>query len=245
MPEIEVAIASGVGSIRIVRPEKRNALTSAMYGAMTSTIEGFDRDDAIRVLVIRGGDDFTAGNDLRDFLQDKGEIESAPPIRFLKALRAFSKPVVAAVRGVAIGVGTTMLLHCDCVLASETAKFSLPFAQLGLVPEAASTLLLPLFAGHARASWYLLTGESFDATTAAAMGLVAKVVPDARLDAAADAVAAQLAGVPLGALRETKRLLHQPLDASVEAAMRREAASFVQCLQSAEFREAATRLLAR
>jgi enoyl-CoA hydratase/carnithine racemase len=242
---VVVSPADGIGAIRIARPEKKNALTTAMYDSLIAALATFDADDTIRVVTLRGGDNFTAGNDLRDFLAHEFDFESAPPIRFLRALRAFSKPIVVAVRGAAIGIGTTMLLHCDCVLASDGATFALPFAKLGLVPEGASTLLLPRFAGIARASWYLMSGESFDAGTAAEMGLVAKVVPDDELDKATDAVAAQLAHLPPGALRETKRLLHHPLDAAVDDAMRRETACFLELLKSAEFREAASKLLSR
>jgi enoyl-CoA hydratase/carnithine racemase len=242
---IRLGGADGIGAIRIARPEKKNALTTAMYDALIAALANVDADGTIRVVTLRGADDFTAGNDLRDFLAHEFDFESAPPIRFLRALRSFSKPIVVAVRGAAIGIGTTMLLHCDCVLASDTATFALPFAKLALVPEGASTLLLPMFAGNARALWYLMTGEPFNARTAADMGVVAKVVPDRELDEAADAVAAQLAQLPPGALRETKRLLHHPLDAAVDDAMRRETACFLELLKSPEFREAAARLLSR
>jgi enoyl-CoA hydratase/carnithine racemase len=243
--QISLAASDGVATIRMTRPEKKNALTAAMYDELVAALQSYDADDAVRVVVLLGGGDFTAGNDLRDFLTLQVDFENAPPMRFLRALRGFSKPVVAGVRGVAIGIGTTMLLHCDAVLASDSASFALPFVKLGLVPEGAASLLLPIVAGTARASWYLMTGEKFDAAMAVEMGIAAKVVADADLEQSVAAVATALAALPNGALRAAKKLLHEPLDGMVSEAMRREAEVFVGRLQSTEFREAAMKLLAR
>ena len=145
--EIVIASDAGVGSIRIDRPQKKNAITTAMYAAMADALESFEQDDAIRVVAIGGGADFTAGNDLQDFVAASmagQSFEDLPVLRFLGCLRDCTKPVVAAVRGNAVGIGTTMLLHVDATVAATTARFRLPFAQLGLVPEAGSSLLLPL-----------------------------------------------------------------------------------------------------
>ena len=242
---VNIEVAGAAATIRLVRPAKKNALTVAMYEALIDALDRFEKDDNVRVISLRGGDDFTAGNDLNDFLALSGDAENAPPLRFLRALRAFPKPVVAAVRGAAVGIGATMLLHADCALAGTSAAFSLPFAKLGLVPEGASSLLLPTFGGYARASWYLLTGETFDARIAAELGLVAKVVADTELEQAADNVVAQLAALPAEALRETKRLLRAPLQDAVTRVMQTEAESFALRLRSPEFHEAAMRLMKR
>ncbi|HVS46990.1 MAG TPA: enoyl-CoA hydratase-related protein [Verrucomicrobiae bacterium] len=243
--QVSLGVNGGVATIRLTRPEKKNALTAAMYDELVAALQRYDADDAVRVVVFCGGNDFTAGNDLRDFLTLPADFENAPPLRFLRALRSFSKPVVAGVRGVSIGIGTTMLLHCDAVLASESASFALPFVKLGLVPEGAASLLLPIVAGTARASWYLMTGEKFDAAMAVEMGIAAKVVADADLEQSVTDVATTLAALPNGALRAAKKLLHAPLDGMVSETMRREAEVFAARLQSTEFREAAMKLLAR
>ena len=243
--QLQIDVLEGVATVRLTRPEKKNALTAAMYDELTVALQGFDADDDVRVVTMLGGNDFTAGNDLRDFLNLKVEFEEAPPLVFLRALRAFTKPIVAGVRGVAIGIGTTMLLHCDAVVAADTASFALPFVKLGLVPEGAASLLLPIVAGGARASWYLMTGEKFDGATAVEMGIAAKVVADADLESTVAQTAATLAALPNGALRAAKKLLREPVDAAVLETMRREAALFAERLQSSEFREAAMKLLSR
>jgi enoyl-CoA hydratase/carnithine racemase len=242
---IDRAVRDGVATIRLTRPEKKNALTVAMYEELIAALEQYDADDGVRVVVLLGGSDFTSGNDLRDFMNVFADIENAPPLVFLRSLRAFSKPVVAGVRGVAIGIGTTMLLHCDAVIASQTASFALPFVKLALVPEGAASVLLPIAAGHARASWYLMTGEPFDAATAVEMGIAAKAVADEHLEQSVADAAAKLAALPGGALRAAKRLLHDPIDAAVADAMQREGEIFANRLKTAEFREAAMKLLAR
>jgi len=230
-------------TIRLNRPEKKNAVSLAMYRAMTAALNRAAEDPAIRVAVIRGGDDFSAGNDIADFLAAGGETGLDPILGFLDALAAFPKPLVAGVRGAAIGIGTTLLLHCDVVLASATARFQLPFVQLGLVPEAASSLLLPAMAGRLRASWWLLTGEGFDAEAALAAGLITRLLPDEALDAELGAAAARLAALPPAAVRQTKALLRAPQQAAVREAMTREVEAFGAQLKSAEAREAFTAFL--
>ncbi len=236
--EIIVSADSGVGEIRIDRPAKKNALNTAMYVAMAEALEAFDRDDAVRVAVICGGNDFTAGNDLRDFTRasasgDRTALDAI--VEFLTRLADFSKPLVAAVRGNAVGVGTTMLLHADAVFAGTSARFRLPFTRLGLVPEAGSSLLLPLTVGRVRASWMLLAGEFFGAGQAFAAGLVTEVVADDCVDETARAAAAKLAALPPLAVRETKRLIREAIAQSVRTQMDAEIAAFAECLVSEEF----------
>jgi enoyl-CoA hydratase/carnithine racemase len=246
--EIVATSADGIGSIRIDRGAKKNALTTAMYAAMADALDRFRNDDDVRVVVIRGGADFTAGNDLQDFMvasMSGTSFEDLPVLRFLGILRDFPKPVVTAVRGNAVGIGTTLLLHADVVIASTTARFRLPFAQLGLVPEAASTLLLPMTVGRTRASWLLIAGEFFDADEALAMGLVTKITGDLQVDALADEIAGKLAALPPTAVRETKRLMRAPFADQVETAMNAETAAFTARLVSDEFRTAVMKMMAR
>lgn len=245
---IFVEAKARVAHIRIARPEKKNALTTAMYGDMADALEWIGDDEAIRVVIIGGGPDFTAGNDLMDFVQASmrsASFEELPVLRFLGRLRDLKKPVVAAVRGKAIGIGTTMLLHCDAVVAARDARFRLPFVPLGLVPEAGSSLLLPLMIGRMRANWLLLSGEYFYAEEAHAMGLITKMVEDEVVDSTATEIAAQLALLPPTAVTETKRLLRQPTAEQVAAQMEEEARVFSTRLASEEFREAAMKLLNR
>jgi enoyl-CoA hydratase/carnithine racemase len=219
-----------------------------MYASMAEALESFEHDDDVRIAIISGGADFTAGNDLQDFMMASmsgSSFHDLPVIRFLDRLRDFSKPIVAAVRGNAIGIGTTLLLHSDVIVAGDTARFRLPFAQLGLVPEAGSSLLLPMTVGRTRAAWLLLAGEVFGAQEALDMGLITKVVPDAQTDETADGIAAKLAQLPPIALRETKRLMREPIHDDVKRQMSSEAGAFSQRLTSDEFRSAAMKLLSR
>jgi enoyl-CoA hydratase/carnithine racemase len=245
---ITVETAARVAHVRISRPEKKNALTTAMYSDMADAFEWIGDDDAVRVVIIEGGADFTAGNDLMDFMQASmkaASFEDLPVLRFLGRLRDCQKPVVAAVRGNAIGIGTTMLLHCDAVVAARDARFRLPFVPLGLVPEAGSSLLLPLMVGRMRANWLLLSGDFFYADDAYAMGLITKLVDDEVVDSTASEIAAQLALLPPAAVTETKRLLREPNAEQVAAQMEEEARAFSVRLASEEFREAAMKLLSR
>jgi enoyl-CoA hydratase/carnithine racemase len=245
---IDVATHETVARITIARPEKKNALTTAMYAAMADALTTLAQDDAVQAVVLGGGADFTAGNDLQDFVAASmggTSFEDLPVLRFLRALRDCAKPVIAGVRGNAIGIGTTMLLHCDAVAAGSGTRFRMPFVPLGLVPEGGSSLLLPLLIGRMRANWLLMSGEFFGADEALAMGLITKVVPDEQADDAALAMAKSLAGLPPAALRETKRLIRAPYAAQVAAQMDDETAAFCKRLASDEFRAAAMKLLSR
>lgn len=232
----------GVMTLRINRPDKRNALTQAMYAGLADGLDAAAADPAVRVVVVTGSNGhFTAGNDLGDFLAEPPRDDSERPVgRFLRTISQFPKPLIAAVEGVAVGVGTTMLLHCDLVYADETAKLQLAFVNLGLVPEAASSLLLPKMIGTARASELLMFGETFSAADAERYGIVNKVVPAGALTTFAAERAAALAAKPAGALRSTKQLIRRSTTATVAERMAEEGALFAAALQSEEAREAMT-----
>lgn len=233
---IAVSITNGIAEIRFARPEKKNAITGAMYAAMRDALLGCAVEDTVRVILFTAeGDSFTAGNDLADFMAPR---EGGQAVHgFLRAIATAPKPLIAAVRGNAVGVGTTMLLHCDLVVASETARLQVPFVNLGLVPEAASSLLLPRVIGHQRASAMVLLGEALDAATALSAGLVNRVVPDAELETVAHAMAAALAAKAPTAVRLAKALLKGD-PAPVLARMDAEGVHFAAQLKSAECREA-------
>ncbi len=229
----------GILTVEIRRPEKKNALTAAMYGALADALEHADADDAVRVVLIHGQPEaFTAGNDLRDFLDDPPRGVDAPVFRFIHCLRALEKPLVAAVTGVAVGIGTTLLLHCDLAYCGEGSRFQLPFVNLGLCPEAASSVLLPRLAGHVRAAELLLLGEPFSAGKALEIGLVNEVLPDDRVLARARERAGQLARQPAAAVRLAKTLMKSADADLVRHAMNREAAHFRERLDSAAAKEA-------
>jgi enoyl-CoA hydratase/carnithine racemase len=234
---------AGVRRLTLHRPQKRNALTQAMYAALAEGLREAAATPAIRTVVITGGPDcFTAGNDIADF---RGPFDAAtsPVVDFLHTLASFPKPVVAAVAGHAVGIGTTMLLHCDLVYAQESARFALPFVNLGLCPEGASSLLLPQRAGALLANELLLLGEAFDAATAQRAGLVNAVVEDAL--AVAVQKAAALAAKPPAALAATKALLRGPQSASVTAQLDAEFARFAKLLTGPEAAEATAAFLER
>lgn len=227
------------------RPEKRNAITAAMYAALAEALAAADADPAVRVVVLTGaGDAFTAGNDLKDFAENPPTDHTAPVFRFMSALARFQKPVVAAVNGVAVGIGTTLLLHVDTAVAGDGAKFALPFVNLALVPEFGSSLLLPRFVGVRKAQELLMTGEAFDAAAALAMGLVGAVVPADQVAARARDIALELATKPPAALRATKALLRGD-QAAIEAAIAAEAGVFGQRLKSPELQEAVAAFFAK
>jgi len=228
--------------VTLARAEKKNALTGAMYEALTAALAEAGADDAICVVLIEGsGGVFSAGNDIGDFLafamKPGAEMKDAPGVRFIYALAAFAKPLVAAVDGHAIGLGATLCLHCDLVYASPAARFHMPFVDLGLVPEAGSSLLVPQRLGRARASQYLLLAESFDAEVARADGLVNAVVDPASLHAHALAKAKALAAKPRQALLATRRLLRGD-PAALTARMGEEVELFTAGLKSPEARAA-------
>lgn len=221
------------------RPERKNAITARMYLALVEGLALAAAATDIRVVVLHGQPGvFTAGNDLGDFLENPPADEEAPAHRFLAAIHQFPKPLIAAVSGPAIGIGTTMLLHCDLVYAGDDARFSLPFASLGLCPEAASSLLLPALAGYARAAEKLLFGEPFDAEEARDMGLVNKVVPAAGVLDFALERARLLARQPAASLLHTKRLMRAPLAAQVARSMAEENQTFRRMLTGPAAREA-------
>ncbi|HEX3463366.1 MAG TPA: enoyl-CoA hydratase-related protein [Candidatus Elarobacter sp.] len=234
---ISVEDRAGVRHVVLDRPDKKNALTTAMYGAMADAIVSAQQDGVGAILLEARGDTFTAGNDLRDFLEQPPHGEDAPVFRFLFGLAETDVPVIAAVRGAAVGIGTTMLLHCDLVYASPTAKLKVPFVDLGLVPEAASSVLLPRRIGRARAGAALYLGETIGAEQAYADGIVTKIVADEALDADAEAAARAIAAKPREAVRETKRLVNWDRDV-VTAAIRRESTAFRARLASDEARAA-------
>ena len=239
MTSLGVSVEDRAGVRRVVldRPDKKNALTLAMYGALADAVASAGGADVGAILLTARGDAFTAGNDLNDFLASPPRGDDAPAFRYLLALARTDVPIVAAVRGPAVGIGTTMLLHCDLVYASRSARFKVPFVDLGLVPEAASSVLLPRRIGRARAGAALYLGETLDAETAAALGIVTKIVPDEQLDATAEAAAAAVAAKPREAVRTTKRLVTYDRDAIAEA-IRRESQAFTERLTSEEARTA-------
>ncbi len=243
-----VDVTDGVMTIRFDRQEKKNAMTAAMYAAAADAIERAAEEDDVRVLLFLGREDFSAGNDIADFLAAgamQTAIEDLPVVRFLRRLVACEKPVIAGVNGVAVGIGTTLLLHCDGVVAGASARFALPFVPLGLVPEAGSSMLLSRTVGRNRASWLLLSGERFGAEEARAMGLLAEVVPDVDVEARARAMAAQLAALPPMAMRTTKRLMRGVDAKALADAMEAEFAAFGEAMRSDEARAAFMRFLSR
>jgi len=212
--------------LEISRREKKNALSTAMYAALSDALQQASGDRAVRVVLLRGQEDlFTAGNELGDFLQPQ-RAEDVAGIRFIQVLAAFDKPLVAAVAGNAVGIGTTMLLHCDLVYAADNASFRLPFVPLGLCPEACSSWLLPRLAGHQRAAELLYFGEPFDARRAYEIGLVNAVLAPAALLATATERAQKLARLPREALAVTRMLLKRPGKAQVDDAMAEEIRRF-------------------
>jgi len=230
----------GLLAITLARPERRNAITVAMYSALADAVESAADDPTVRLITIAGeGQDFTAGNDLNDFLAALPRISDDIPVwRLLRALARNRVPLVAAVQGNAVGIGTTLLLHCDLVIAEESARFSLPFVDLGLVPEAASSLLLPRIAGRRRAARFLLLGESFSACEAEEAGIVSHVVADGMLVSALAGVTERLLAKPAEALRLTQALLRKGGEQEILERMELENGHFTERLQSDEVRGA-------
>ncbi|MER2598249.1 MAG: enoyl-CoA hydratase [Caldilineales bacterium] len=238
--------ANGVLHIRINRPEKKNALTLAMYDALTAAVAAGEADAAVRVLLFSGSNgQFTAGNDLGDFINNPPDGEDSPVFRFLRTLIAAQKPVVAAVQGVAIGIGTTLLLHCDLVYAAPSARFQLPFVNLGLTPEAASSLILPQLMGHRRAAQMLLLGDTLDAAAAQAAGLINAVVTEDELEAVAMQKAQELAAKAPQAVLLSKQLMKRWSADAVRQTMSAEGEVFIQRLHSPEALEAITAFFER
>ena len=242
---VHVTTAEQVTTIRLDRPDKKNAITIEMYAALGAALEAAAGDAAVRAVVLAGSRDcFTAGNDLGDFVRAaQGGGDTTPALRFLRTIAGFDKPLIGAVAGVAIGIGTTMLLHCDLIYAAPGAKFRTPFVDLALVPEAGSSILLPALIGDRRAAQLLLLGDTLDAPTALAWGLINGVVDDP--DAAAAAAARKLAGCAPGALRATKALTRRATRDAVAEAMRLEGEAFAERLRSPEAMEAFQAFLTR
>jgi enoyl-CoA hydratase/carnithine racemase len=244
--DILISRESGVMTIELNRPLKRNAITSDMYTVFgDALVEARETPEIRAVMIIGKRDVFTAGNDLQDFLDNPPASEDSPSFRFLREISQTTKPLIAAVCGAAVGVGTTMLLHCDLVYAGDNAQFSLPFAQLGLVPEAASTLLLPELLGYQRAAERLLLGEPFGADEARQMGLVNAVLPADAVIEHARQQARKLIALPAAAVRATKRLMKQGRIAAIDSRMLLEFDEFRERLRSPEAREAFTAFLER
>lgn len=237
---IKTELAGGVLTVTLARAEKKNAITQAMYAALAEAAERARTDDAVRVLVFAGeGDSFSAGNDIADFIaigSQTGNPSDMAVFRFLKAMADLDKPVVGAVRGRAVGIGLTLLLHCDMVVVSEDALLSAPFINLALAPEAASSLLLPSVLGHQRAFEIFALGEPIDGRTAVAWGLANRAVAADQVDAAAQELAGKLAARAPNSIRKTKRLMRDA--EALWALMQREGEAFGSQMKSPEAMEA-------
>ena len=244
MSEITSRREGDIQVLTFSRPAKMNALTREMYSGLATGLNEAAGDFGVRAVIITSeGDHFTAGNDISDFLANPPTGEDSDVAKFLGSLLEFPKPLIAAVKGNAVGVGTTMLLHCDIVIASPTAKFSMPFASLGLVPEAGSSYLFPLLVGYQRAAKIFFTGESFDAETAQEMGLVASITSDPLREALE--LAHRIAANPPQAMINTKALLKASKHDSVAAVMKAEFQLFSLALQSEEAMEAFMNFMAK
>jgi len=229
----------GVLTLTFNRLARKNSITANMYAALADALAQARDDAGVRVVVVQGDESiFSAGNDIGDFLNAPPSTDDAPVFRFLRGIASFPKPIVAAVCGPAVGIGTTLLFHCDLVYAGDNAAFSMPFVNLGLCPEAASSLLVPQMFGYHRAAEALLLGEAFYAEAALEVGLVNRVLPPSEVNGYAQAAARKLAAKPLSALVETKRLLKQTQSEAVQQRMMEEAASFGRMLREPAAREA-------
>jgi len=238
MSDILTHIDAGVMTITFNRLDKKNSITSAMYAAMADALAQAATDPAVRVVVFQGHESiFSAGNDIGDFLNQPPTTQESPVFRFLRGIATFEKPLLAAVAGPAVGIGTTMLFHCDLVYAGDNAAFSMPFVNLGLCPEAASSLLAPRMFGYHRAAEALLMGEPFFAEAAQEVGLVNRVVPPTEVNGYAQAQALKLAGKPLSSLIETKRLMKGDTQAVLQK-MDEEGQSFGRMLREPAAKEA-------
>ena len=236
---IKTGTLNGVAIIEIARPEKKNAITGAMYLAMAEALVLANADPAVRAVLIGGQPGiFTSGNDLEDFMQRPPSSEETPSRVFMKALMGCEKPVIAAVTGAAIGIGTTMLLHCDFVYVSDEARLAMPFVSLGLVPEFGSSLLVPQLMGNPRAAEKLLLGEPFTAEQAVECGIANAVLPAGEVMAHARRIAERFNALPPAAVRETKKLMRRARVASVPSAIEAESEVFRARLTSPEAKEA-------
>jgi len=240
---IKTATLNGVATIEIARPEKKNALTVAMYQAMTDALRAAQADPAVRSVLITGQPGiFTSGNDIDDFVKRPPgggtDNPDSPVFQFMRALHGCEKPVIAAVTGAAIGIGTTLLLHCDFVYVSDEARLAMPFVSLGLVPEFASSLIVPRLMGHARAAEKLLLGDPFTGADAVDCGIANAVLPAGEVVNHARRVAERFNALPPGAVREAKRLMRAPQQAQTLQVIRTETETFAARLKSPEAMEA-------
>jgi enoyl-CoA hydratase/carnithine racemase len=246
MEEIITELSGTVLRVQFNRPSKKNAMTAAMYAALAEELDRADKNDDVRVVLVHGaGDSFTAGNDLADFTTHPPGPGDSPQARFLDALIRFGKPLVAAVYGVAIGGGTTMLLHFDFVYAAESTRFQVPFINLALVPELASSYTLPRQIGYLHAAELIFLGEQFSAARANELGLVTAVVPDQSVLAKASEIALALARKPAEALRACKKLIKAPDQDAIRQSVSREVSEFAARVRSDEAREAFAAFLAK
>ena len=237
---------SGILTLTFNRPDKKNSITAAMYQQLADALKAAADDASTRVVVIQGSETiFSAGNDLGDFMNNPPAGDGSPVFQFLHGIAAFPKPLLAAVCGPAVGVGTTLLLHCDLVIAGDNAAFSMPFVNLGLCPEAASSLLVPQMMGYHRAAEALLLGEPFLAEAALEVGLVNRVVPPSEATRVAMQWAQKLAAKPISSLIETKRLLKKGNADTVKARMTEEGASFGRMLREPAAKEAFSAFMER
>lgn len=239
MSDILVHTEDGVTTLTFNRPDKKNSITAAMYASLADALEAAAADDSVRCVVFQGNETtFSAGNDIADFLNNPPATTDSPVFRFLRGIAQFPKPLLAAVCGPAVGVGTTLLFHCDLVYAGDNAAFSMPFVNLGLCPEAASSLLVPQMFGYHRAAEALLLGEPFMAEAALEVGLVNRVVPPSEAAAVAQQTARKLAAKPLSSLVATKRLMKQGQMKQVMTVMAEEGEHFGRMLREPAAREA-------
>ena len=239
VPDILTHVDAGVMTITLNRVARKNSITADMYSALADALESANHDVAVRAVVIQGHETvFSAGNDIGDFLNNPPATSEAPVFRFLRGLSSFPKPIVASVCGPAVGIGTTMLFHCDLVYAGDNAAFSMPFVNLGLCPEAASSFLAVQLMGYPRAAEALLLGEPFMAEAALEVGLITRIVPPAEANALAQRQAQKLAAKPLTSVMETKRLMKKGNAGMVAERMAEEGTSFGRMLQEPAAREA-------
>jgi enoyl-CoA hydratase/carnithine racemase len=239
MNEILSDAAAGVMTITLNRVDKKNAITAAMYGALADALAQAEADTSVRAIVLQGHESvFSAGNDIADFLSNPPATLESPVFRFLRGISTCGKPLLAGVCGPAVGIGTTMLFHCDLVYAGDNAAFSMPFVNLGLCPEAASSILAPQLMGYQRAAAALLLGEPFMAEAALEMGLVSRIVPPSEVNALVQQQARKLASKPLSALVATKRLMKQAQAPAIAQRIVEEGATFGRMLSEPAAREA-------
>jgi len=239
MTDILIDRSSSVTTLTFNRVSKKNSFTAAMYSHLAQALSVAELDASVRVVVIQGHETiFSAGNDIADFLKAPPSTQDAPVFQFMRAISSFTKPLVAAVCGPAVGIGTTLLFHCDLVYAGDNAAFSMPFVNLGVCPEAASSLLAPQRMGYGRAAEALLLGDPFTAEAALEMGLVSRIVPPSEVNALAQRQAQKLASKPLTSLLTTKRLMKQSQAALVAQTMQTEATLFGQMLGEPAAKEA-------